>query len=247
MAACTAISAFAPSIFAKSIFAPRRANKSAEAEAAPVSIMNAGVAAVQIGKIGEGISAIAHDTKTTSAAAKVTSLGTVQQAITETDSIFNSAKKAVNFGLKHTNVNGMIGLIALLNALYDDDKTRALIQNGGMFGGMLLSEGAHKLVFGSSNSSRENGVNNIKINEGLLYKNSEKYRNTVDKIVSLCEKQEEVLKDCGEVKRVVGKMLKYAPSAAKGISFAGFSVGGSALFYWLFGKVADAVCESEAN
>ena len=244
--ACVAISAFAPSIFAKSIFAPRRYDKSAKAEETPLSIMNAGVATVQIGKICEGISAIANENKTVTQTTSK-NLCNTQNLVSKSDSIFNDAKKAIKFGLKHTNVNGMIGGIALLNALYDDDKERALIQNSGMFGGMLLSEGAHKLIFGSSDSSRENGVNNIKIDEGLLYKNSETYRNTVDKIVALCEKQEEALKDCGEVKKAVGKMLKYVPSAAKGFSFAGFSIGGSALFYWLFGKVADEVCDKKAN
>lgn len=241
---CLAISAFAPSIFSKAIFAPRRGKKSADAEAAPVSIMNAGVAAVQIGKIGEGICAIANDGKKAVSTATAT-VGSAQNLATTSNSIFNDAKKAVQFGLKHANVNGMIGGIALLNALYDDDKTRALIQNGGMFGGMLLSEGAHKLAFGSSDSSRENGVNNIKINEGLLYKNSEKYRNAVESITTFCEKQEEALKDCGEVKKVIGKMFKYVPGAAKGISFAGASICGSALFYWLSGKVADAVLGEE--
>ena len=241
---CIAISAFAPSIFSKAIFAPRRGKKSAEADAAPVSIMNAGVAAVQVGKICEGINAIAQDGKSVTAPA-AKSLGSVQNLATTGNSIFNDAKKAVQFGLKHANVNGMIGGIALLNALYDDDKARALIQNGGMFGSMLLSEGSHKLLFGSSDSSRENGVNNIKINEGYLYKNSEKYRNAVNKISTLCEKQEEALRDCGEVKKVVGKMLKYAPAAAKGGSFALFSIGGSALGYWGCGKLADAILGEE--
>jgi len=240
--ACLAISAFAPSIFAKSIFAPRRANKSAEADAAPVSIMNAGVAAVQIGKIGEGISAIANENKS-SAASAIKKLNGAN--ITAGNSIFNDAKKAVKFGLKYANVNGMIGGVALLNALYDDDKVSALIQNGTMFGGMLLSEGTHKLVFGSSDSSRENGVNNIKIDEGLLYKNSKKYRNAVDKATAFFEKQEEALKDCGEVKKAIGKMLKYVPSATKGFSFAGVSIGGSALFYWLGGKIAEAASKNK--
>lgn len=242
--ACLAISAFAPSIFAKSIFAPRRANKSAEADAAPVSIMNAGVAAVQIGKIGEGISAIANENKSPAASA-VKNLNSAN--ITAGNSIFNDAKKAVKFGLKHANVNGMIGGVALLNALYDDDKPRAFIQNGGMFGGMLLSEGAHKLMFGSSDSSREDGVNKIKINEGLLYKNSKKYRNAINKATAFCEKQEEALKDCGEVKKAIGKMFKYVPSAAKGFSFAGFSIVGSGFFYWLSGKAADAMLGEKAN
>ena len=79
----------------------------------------------------------------------------------------------------------------------------------------------------------------------MLYKNSEKYRNAVESITTFCEKQEEALKDCGEVKKVIGKMFKYVPGAAKGISFAGASICGSALFYWLSGKVADAVLGEE--
>ena len=243
--ACLAITAFAPSIFAKSIFAPRRANKSAEAEAAPVSIMNAGVAAVQVAKICEGVSAIANDGK--KVATTAVGLSNAQNLAVKGDSIFNDVKKAVKFGTKHANVNGMIGGVALLNALYDDNKEAALIQNGGMFLSMLAGEGAHKFLFGKSDSSRENGVNDIKIDEGYLYKNSEKYRNAVDKFSALCEKQEAALKDCGEVKKVIGKMFKYVPAAGKGGSFALVSIGASALGYWGFGKVAKAVAGQEAS
>ena len=246
MAACTAITAFAPSIFAKSIFAPRRANKSVEAEAAPISIMNAGVAAVQVGKICEGINAIAQEGKTVATPA-AKGLTNVQNLTSSGNSIFSDVKKAVNFGLKHANVNGMIGGVALLNALYDDNKEKAFIQNGGMFLSMLCGEGAYKYLFGSSDSSRENGVNKIKVDEGYLYENSEKYRNFVDKFADLCEKQEAALKDCGEVKKFVGKMFKYAPPAAKGFGFAFVSVGTSALGYWGFGKLADKVLDQKAS
>ena len=245
MAASTVIAAFFPSVMAKSIFAPRRANKSAEANNAPVSIMNAGVAAVQVAKMGEGVSAIINDGKTVTST--VNKLDNAINLAAKNDSIFNNVKKAVQFGTKHVNVNGMIGGVALLNALYDDNKEKAFLQNGGMFGSMLLAEGAHKLLFGSSKSSRENGVNTIKVDEGYLYKNSETYRKTADKACTFFEKQEEALNDCGKVKRTIGKIAKYVPSAAKGISFAAVSIGGSALGYWGFGKIAETITGEYAS
>jgi len=243
--AVSVISAFVPSIFSKAIFAPRRGKKSAEADNAPVSIMNAGVAAVQIAKIGEGISAIMNDGKAVTST--VNNLDNAINFASKSDSIFSDVKKAVKFGAKHANVNYMIGGIALLNALYDDNTEGALIQNGGMFGSMLAGEGAHKLIFGSSKSSRENGINNIEVDEGWLYKNSEKYKNAVDKAYNFIEKQEEALKDCGKVKRTIGKMFKYIPPAAKGVGFALTSIGASALGYWASGKVAEAVTASDAS
>ena len=243
--AATAIAAFFPSVISKSIFAPRRANKSFEADAAPVSIMNAGIAALQLAKLGEGVSAIANEGKTV--AEGITKAEGALKELSKTNSIFEDAKKLGKACVKNISVNGCIGGVALVDALFDENPDAALIQNGAMFGSMLAGEGAHKLLFGSSSSSRENGINNIKVDEGLLYKNSEKYRNTVNKFSSLCEKQAEAWKDCGEVKKFLGKVLKYVPSGAKGLSFAGVSIGASALGFWGGGKLAKAVTGKETN
>ena len=241
--AATAIAAFFPNVISKSIFAPRRADKSLEADAMPVSIMNAGIAAVQLAKMGEGISAIANEGKAVAEGVAKTE-GTLKE-LTKSSSVFEDLKKAGKACVNHTNVNGCIGVVALLNALYDDNPEYALIQNESMFGGMLAFEGAHKAIFGKSDSSRDNGVNKIKVDEGFLYKNSKSYRNAVNNIVEKCEKQAEAWKDCGKVKKFLGKALKYLPSGAKGLSFAGFSIGGSALCYWLGGKGAQKITGKE--
>lgn len=232
MAACTVISAFVPSIVSKSIFAPRRADKSVEAESAPASVMNAGVAAVQLVKLGEGVVAVADDIKKTPAVNTAIVNGNASE-LAKTTSIFSDINKGVNTLTKHISINGMIGAATLANALSSEDKETALIQNGAMYGGMLAFEGAHKMLFGSSNAIRENGVNKIESKEGLLSKKTAKY-------AALFEKQEEALKDCGAVKKFIGKMCKFVPPVAKGFSFAGFSVGGSALCYNLAGDVIDA-------
>ncbi len=241
----TAIAAFFPSVIAKSIFAPRRADKSIEANAMPVSIMNAGIAAVQLAKMGEGISAIANEGK--AVAEGVAKTEHTLKEVSNLNSIFNDVKKFGKACVNHTNVNGCIGAVALLSALYDENPDAALIQNGSMFLSMLAGEGAHKLLFGKSDSTRKNGVNDIKVDEGWLYKNSEKYRNTVDNINAFCEKQSEALKDCGKVKKLLGKILKYVPSGAKGLSFAGASIGVSALGYLGGGKLAKAITGKDRN
>ena len=61
----------------------------------------------------------------------------------------------------------------------------------------------------------------------------------------MCEKRAEALQDCGEVKKAVAKVIKCAPPIAKGISFAAMSIGGSALGYNMFGKVAETVTGKE--
>jgi len=243
--AVTAIAAFFPSVISKSIFAPRRANKSYEADAAPVSIMNAGIAAVQLAKMGEGISAIANEGKAVAEGVAKTE-GTLKE-LSQSTSIFNDVKKFGKACVNLTNVNGCIGTVALISALYDDNPDYAIIQNGSMFGGMLAFEGAHKALFGKSNSSRNNGVNKIEVEEGFLYKNSTSYRNTVDKFIEGCEKQAEAWKDCGKVKKFIGKALKYVPSGIKGLSFAGFSIVGSASCYWLGGFGAQKITGKEKN
>ena len=245
--AATAIAAFFPSVISKSIFAPRRADKSFEADVMPVSIMNAGIAALQIAKLGEGVSAIANEGKTAVTEGITRTEHTLKElSKSRTNSIFEDAKKLGKACVKHINVNGCIGGVALIDALYDENPDAALIQNGAMFGSMLAGEGAHKLICGSSSSSRENGVNNIEVKEGL-YRKSKTLSKAADSFVALCEKQEEAWKDCGEIKKFVGKVLKYVPSGAKGLSFAGASIGVSALGYWVGGKLAKEITGKEPN
>ena len=246
MAACTAISAFLPSVVSKSIFAPRRADKSIEAESAPASIMNAGVAAVQVVKLGEGVVAIANDTKAISTKKVPVINGNVSE-LAKTTSIFNDINKGVNTLTKHVSINDMIGLATLANALSKDDKETALIEGGCGYAGMLAFEGAHKMLFGTSSASRENGVNKIESKEGLLFKNSSSFRRKAKTVNLYCEQQAEALKDSGAVKKFIGKMFKCAPSAVKGLSFAGFSIGGSALCYNYIGTpLAKVVTGREA-
>lgn len=236
MTACTAISAFFPSIVSKSIFAPRRADKSFESENMPAGILNAGVAAIQLSKLAEGVAGIATENT-----AKQAKLATSSVQGLASESIFSDINKVTNNITKHISINGLIGLATLANALSAEDKETALIQNAGMYGGMLAFEGAHKMLFGSSNSIHINGENKIEIKEGLLQKHSELYRNKAKSINMFLEKQEEALKDSGAVKKAVGKMLKYVPGAAKGLSFAGMSIGGSLLCYNLSGNVAEKI------
>lgn len=243
MSNCTAITAFFPSIVSKSIFAPRRADKSIEAESTPVTILNAGVAALQLSKLGEGVVAIAKDKEP---AVKAAASNVMCNISKPSGSIFSDINKVTNKITKYISINDAIGVATLAHALSQDDKESALIQDGGMYGGMLLSEGAHKLLFGSSNSSYVGGVQNIDVKEGLYRKN--KYLKSVaDRFVAFCEKQEEALKDCGEVKRTIGKMVKYVPSGIKGFSFALTSIGGSAFFYWLFGRLAEKITGRQAT
>lgn len=241
--AATAITAFFPSVMSKAIFAPRRADKSIEADAAPVSAIYAGVAALQAAKICEGINAIKNEGK-----AVVQGIENTERAIhgLSSSSIFNDIKAVGKECVKRANINGLIGLGALVNALYDENPDNALIQNGSMFGGMLLGEGAHKLICGQSKSSRNNGVNTIDVKQGL-YRDNETIRDAVDKFVVMCERQEQAWKDCGKVKKALGKAMKYVPSGLKGLSFAGVSIGSSALGYWLGGKAAKAVTGRDTN
>ena len=234
----TAIAAFFPSVMSKAIFAPRRADKSIDANAAPASAIYAGVAALQTAKICEGISAIKNEGK--AVAEGVAKTEQALQELAASTSIFDDVKKAGKACVKHANINGLIGLGALVNALYDDNPDAALIQNGTMFLGMLGGEGAHKLICGQSKSSRYDGINNIDMREGL-YRKNETLKNAVDNFVGMCEKQEEAWKDCGEVKKVIGKALKYVPSGLKGLSFAGVSIGASGLGYWFGGKIAKEI------
>ena len=233
--AVTALTAFLPSIVSKSIFAPRRADKSLESNCAPASILNAGIAAMQLSKLGDGVAAIRKEGKVNpnalSSSAKEMAGGT---------RIFADISKATNQITKHVSINGFIGLAALANALADNDKETALIQNAGMYGGMLAFEGAHKAICGTVN------INGDKIDEKEgLYRKYECLRKPVDSFKAMCEKRAEAMKDCGEVKRTVAKVVKCAPSVAKGLSFAAVSIGGSALGYNLFGKVAEAVTGRE--
>ncbi len=228
--AVTALTAFLPSVVSKSIFAPRRADKSLEANNTPATILNAGIATMQLAKLGDGVAAIrkenANTAKTLGGASNLASKG----------SIFTDISKATNKITKHVSINGFIGLAALANALSDDNKEKALIQNAGMYGGMLAFEGAHKKILGTVDISG----NKIDKKEGL-YRKYKFFAKPVEKFKVFCEKQEEALKDSGEVKRFVGKMMKYAPGSLKGLSFAAASIGGSALGYYTFGKVAEAV------
>ena len=240
----TAIAAFFPSVMSKAIFAPRRADKSLDANAAPASLIYAGVDALQTAKICEGISAIKNEGK--AVAVGVAKTERTLQGLAASTSIFDDVKKAGKACVKHANINGLIGLGALVNALYDENPDYAIIQNGSMFGGMLLGEGAHKLICGQSKSRGENGVNIIDVKEGL-YRKNETLRNAADKFIGLCESQEKAWKDCGEVKKALGKAIKYVPTGIKGLSFAGVSIASSALGYWLGGKSAKAITGRDAE
>ena len=187
--------------------------------------------------MGEGISAIANEGKAVADGIKKTE-HTLHE-LSKSGSVFDDIKKAGKACVKHTNVNGCIGGAALLSALYDDNPQYALIQNGSMFLSMLGGEGAHKLICGTSDSSRENGVNNIKVKEGL-YRKSKTLSNKVDSIVEFCETREKVWANCGKIKQALGKVIKYAPAGLKGLTFAGASIGVSAAGYWGGGKLADA-------
>ena len=231
----TAIAAFFPSVISKAVFAPRRADKSLDANSAPAGAIYAGVAALQTAKICEGINAIRNEGKAV-AQGIVNTENTLHQ-LSSSNSIFSDLKNAGKACVKHANINGLIGLGALVNAVCDDNPESALIKNGTMFGSMLLGEGAHKLICGESKSTRENGVNKIDVKEGL-YRKNDTVRNAVDNFVEFCDTRENAWKECGEVKRTLGKLMKYAPSGIKGLSFAGVSIGTSALGYWLGGKVA---------
>ena len=59
--ALTALTAFLPSIISKSIFAPRRADKSLESNNTPATLLNAGIAIMQLSKMGDGIAAIRNE------------------------------------------------------------------------------------------------------------------------------------------------------------------------------------------
>ncbi len=239
MSNCLAITAFFPSITSKMIFAPRRADKSIESDCAPVTVMNAGVAALQLSKIGEGIVAIAKDTGNTTGALSENISGSLRE-ISKSNSIFSDINKLTNNITKHVSINNAIGLATLGHALSQEDKESALIQDGCMYGGMLAFEGAHKMLFGSSNSKRVDGINTIEVKDGL-YRKSGYLSNKADSFVAFCEKQEEALKDCGAIKKFIGKAMKYLPAGIKGLTFAGFSIGGSALCYELGGEIAEKV------
>jgi hypothetical protein len=232
MSACTAISAFAPSIFAKSIFAPRRANKSAQAEDAPVSIMNGCVAAAQFAKIGEGIMGIAHDSKS-SLSARVVDIDNALKEIPQ------KTGKLARFGMEH--INGMIGATAAIKALCADDKESAAIQEGGAVAGMLAGEKAHKLLFGCSSSKCVDGVNQIEVKEGFLHKEVPIYAKTVDKFVEKCNKKSDILSECSGIKKALGKVIKYAPSAVKGGTFALTSILCFAGAHSVSGDLAEAI------
>ena len=234
--AVTALTAFLPSIVSKSIFAPRRADKSLESNSAPASILNAGIAVMQLSKLGDGVAAIRNE-----GSAKTKALSSSAREMAGGTSIFADISKATNQITKHVSINGLIGVAALANALAsDDNKEKALIQNAGMYGGMLAFEGAHKAICGTVDINGDK----IKEREGL-YRKYECLRKPVDSFKAMCEKRAEAMKDCGEVKRAVAKVVKCAPSVAKGLSFAAVSIGGSALGYNLFGKVAEAVTGRE--
>ena len=233
--AVSAITAFLPSIVSKSIFAPRRADKSIEANSTPAAIINAGIATMQLAKLGDGVVAIAKENK-----GNTKNLTTTLNNLAS-DSIFSDISKATNKITKHVSINGFIGVAAFANAMAEEDKTKALIQNGGMFGGMLLAEGAHKMLCGTV---KMNG-DQINKKEGL-YRDYEFVRKPVDKMKLFFEKQAEAINDTGIVKRTIAKGIKHAPTIVKGISFATVSIAGSGLGYYTFGKVAEAVTGRDA-
>ena len=169
---------------------------------------------------------------------KTTGVTKAVRGLAADGSIFSDISKATNQLTKHVSINGFIGLAALANVISADEKDRkkALFENAGMFGSMLAFEGAHKAICGTAKLND----NKIEETEGL-YRQVDVISKKVDKFKDFCNKQEEALKDCGEVKRFVGKMMKYLPSGLRGISFAAFSIGGSALGYYTFGKVAEMV------
>ena len=232
MAACTVISAFAPSIFAKSIFAPRRANKSVQAEDTPVSIMNGCVATAQLAKMGEGIIGIAHESEG-SLAAKIVNIDNALRDVSSTTG------KLARFGMEH--INGMIGATAAIKAMCSDDKESAAIQEGTAVVGMLAGENAHKALFGSSKSKCIDGVNQIEVDEGILCKEVPLYNKTVNKFVEKCNNKAEILMECGGVKKALGKALKYAPSGVKGGSFALTSILCFAGAHSIGGDIAEGI------
>lgn len=237
--AVSALTVFLPSVISKSIFAPRRADKSFESNNAAAGILNAGIAVMQLSKLGDGIAAIRKESSNT-----VKTISESTKDIAKTESIFKDISKATNNITKHISINGFIGMAALANALTADDKESALIQNAGMYGGMLAFEGAHKAICGTVSIKGDK----VDQKEGL-YRNSEYLKEKVDNFKELCTKKAETMeavKDCGEVKRALAKVVKCTPSIAKGLSFAAVSIGGSALGYNLFGKVAEIVTGREA-
>ena len=239
--AVSAITAFLPSIVSKSIFAPRRADKSLEADNTPATLLNAGIAVMQLSKLGDGVAAIAKEGKESASKLAAATRGLAG------NSIFSDISKATNQITKHVSINGFIGLAALANVLAADkeDREKALYTNAGMYGGMLAFEGAHKAICGTASMNGDT----IEEKEGL-YRKSEYLSKKVDNLQLLCDKKAEAMeaiKDCRKINRALAKVVKNAPTIVKGLTFAGFSIGGSALGYKLCGELADAAIEQKAS
>ena len=231
--AVSAVTAFLPSVVSKSIFAPRRADKSFESNNTPAGILNAGIAVMQLSKLGDGVAAIAKENKG--------NVPVMQARNLAGESIFSDISRATNKITKHVSINGFIGLAALANVLAaeDKDKKKALLENGGIYGGMLAAEGAHKLICGTVKTDGDKIIEK----EGL-YRQFECLSKPVDKLKVMCEKQAEALKDCGEVKRFIGKVIKCAPPLAKGFTFALTSITGSFGGYKLCKGLAEQPAEA---
>ena len=236
-----AISAFAPLVSAKSIFACRRAKKSQDADNAPVSIMNGCVAAAQLAKAGEGIIGIAHDSKG-SVAEKIVNIDNALREIPKTEKMFQGASQVARYGMEH--INGLIGATAAIKALCSEDKESAFIQEGLAVAGMLGCENAHKAIFGCSKSKFIDGESEIRMEKGL-YREVPLLSHTADKFKEYCSKESEILSECKGIKKLAGKALKCAPSGIKGISFAMTSIAGFAGFHALGGLAAEAVTGRE--
>lgn len=237
MSSCFAITAFLPSIVSKSIFAPRRANKSMDADNAPVSIMNACVATAQLAKAGEGIIEIAHSSKG-DLATKVVDIDNALKEIPKTDSVFKGAGQVARFGMEH--INGLIGATAIIKALCSEDQESALIQEGAAVAGMLACEKAHKAVFGTTKTKYINGKNKVEIKEGL-YKEIPLLKNSANKVKAYCKQKGELLEECNGIKKFIGKAVKLTPEIAKGGTFAAVSIGGYAISHLLGGELAENI------
>lgn len=213
MSSIAAISAFLPSITSGTIFAPRRANKGAEADNPFVAAMNFGIAGGQVGNVFRGAASIAK-ASTGNLATRIVKLekaiNTVSNELSRTDKLMNGVIKGGSCIMR--NINPAIGATELVKAAFAKDKVDAALTGGCAFGGMLLGERATKHLLGMAKTSYRNGGYIITPRKAL-------YRSLPGYI--FIREQLKALKDYLLVKKFVSeKILKHAPSIFKGICFA---------------------------
>lgn len=201
-----------PSIVSSGIFSSRRFNSGMDAMAAnnlPVGIMNCDIAGGQITNLFQGAVDIAKESKN-AISAKILSAEEMIKNASQSSKALSAAKSALEFTGRY--INPIICVTGVVRTATADDKIEEGCEQLFGIGTMLTGENIAKKAVCIPITKRVNGKRVVE-QRYAWYKNH-----------PIINKQVEAFTDACATKKILGKSLKFVPSAGKGIVLVGTSI-----------------------